>query len=308
MELHRREVVAGALTAIAGCTRLPAQQCSTEPLADGTAHRSFVDETGDGQEDAILYNDRITVQLNSRDRKGLTLISQAKRRKSRRIVNRVKVRPNSPVSRTKSTRPTFEATRSFNVGAWSEAGRYYDVDRHYRFAGEPFVVETRVSLFQNDPFVFIGLTLTNEGQSAIELDQDTGNVHDGQNLLDGIGFPKSDISTEGYRFYIPSDGTYSFAEQPDWKTFQHSRWATVFDDELAITCGLIRSATTPKMWLTENNHLDMLVNETLLTPAESISYLAFFGLHQGGEGSPARGRQTCCAARKRARSVTVPLQ
>lgn len=293
LALDRRALLAG-LVGIGGCAGRPLRpEVSPTPTVVGEpVSRTEVDLTGDGLADVRLANGDVYVQMNSERLASTAGAVAGGRVGGSNVVGAIATRPKTPTSRTESASPAHNATAEFGLVADGDPRGGYRLVRDYHLAGTPFRIAWRISVRAGVPAILARVRYTNLGSEPLELDQDAGDIHDGIGVFRSIGLVGREAESAGYRFAIGGGRSHTFADVPVWKTFPSGHRATVFDDEVGVTYGLLSASTASKMWIVVGGGgLDWQMNETVLGAAESLSYGAMIAVHDGGSEAPTIGRE-----------------
>lgn len=279
---------------------------STAPTPEGIVVAE--DLTGDGSTDVRLRNDRVFFELHRDDlaeQGSLQVSTRAGRGADRDLVGRISTAPKNPYTATESDVPSFRSLRAFEVTEDRERVGAYRVTRTYEYEhnGISLLIDWRARLHADDRFVVTELTLENVDSESVLVDQDPGDIHDGINLVNGIGLRGRSASDDEYRFHLAGLGTAAFSDHSRWTPFDGVEWATLFDSTDAVTVGFVDGTTPPEMWITEGSPTDrfsFLAGETELAAGESASYVLAFGFHAGGPDAPETGRRIFQRATERA--------
>jgi hypothetical protein len=176
-------------------------------------------------------------------------------------------------------------------------------------AGVPIVIEWQVHLATEQGILVLAVTVHNDGDQPIRIDQDRGDTHDGMQLVSRFGLrPPENRSTEppsrepmanqDWRYCLPHVGERYFDSQPLWKTHSNAGWAIVSSPEGGFTLVYLRGTTAPKMVVVNRGTLDYMVNEYRLSPDKAARYRVAIVPSTSGRPTPSDGRRIASHVRK----------
>lgn len=237
-----------------------------------------------------VSNETLSLRLDRTVLSNIVAFHTAGTRSSPDYLAPIRARPKTPVSQTESRTPDFHDVRTLDrIEQASVAG--YDLRRRYQLAGTPVTIAWRVLVPTGHHFVVLRLSITNTGDSPLELDQDEGDTHAGIQTFSRLRLPNRTRDDSEYRFAHPVAGINRFSKQPVWRTYPTTRWVSLFDDKAGATFGYVAGTTAPKMVVNGGSHLDFLVNETILAPDETIRYWQVVCLHPDATNHVRIGRR-----------------
>ena len=254
----------------------------TGPSGPGVETRDF---TGDGRTDVRVYNSETWLMLEGADRDTSRFASRLGRVNGASLGDAWDINPT-----TRSDGLTHRTTERVEPFSGS-SGAGYNVRRRYAIGDTTLQEETTVYLPSNSRTALVRVRLENVGSSAVLLDQDRSNIHDGIMIVRGT--PLNGPSGT-YRFHTTGSGAHRFGAVGTWDVFDLSGTqpnVTAYGDSDAISYGLIEGATGPRHAVTNGDppeRVDFMVRDTRLDPGETATYTLGVGAHAGGSNAPNR--------------------
>lgn len=291
---RRREVLKmgiGVVSSGAALTRVPS---ATAQQAGGEV---TVENTGDSQ--IRLSNGEVHVELREEHLEANlpTMASAAGPADGTDLTGPLDAVIKSPATSTTSPRPKFEQLEKFSIVRDEGDVAAYEVVRRHTVAGDsksdqqPIEVGYVVTLFAGAPYFVTRHHIQNVSNTELKLDQDSGDIHDGIQLLHNIQLNGRSGASE-YRFHVAGDGTHQFNSAGTWRPYPATDRVTVFDDTTAFTVGFLSGSSDPEMVITDQDpvdDLDYLVAEQTLAPGETRTYTTMQAVHGGGTSAPSTG-------------------
>jgi len=255
----------------------------TTPDGPGVEVRDF---TGDGSDDVRVHNSETWLMLEGEHRDTRVYASRLGRAGESSLGNNWDFRP------TTRDPDQFKHQSTDGVETFQDGdGAGYHVWRTWDVGGARFEEATTVYLPAGSRTALVRIRLTNESGSSVLLDQDQGNIHDGVMLTRGTVL--RDYGSD-YRFHATGSGTHQFANAGLWETFGFSgdpAVVTAFDDQNAISYGLVDGASGPRQVVTNGDPVargDMMVRQVRVSAGDTATYTLAVGAHDGGDGAPSR--------------------
>lgn len=237
---------------------------------------------------------RRSVQLQNRDLRAFfdgsstgglpQAVDQTVRLGTGDLTGQVAARPKNPYTFTRSDNPEFVELDDVGM-TFGYDFDWYNIDRTYNYPNNDQDVAINWEVFLPYPdgdFMMPVLEIENLSDERLRLDQDEGDIHDGLQLFTDAKMDRFIRDEDSYEFFIPGEGRRNFARR-GFPTYRGSNFITVFDEDNAVTYGLLEGDTDPEMTVDDGgDKLDYMVGEITLYPGETAEYETVVALHDGG--------------------------
>lgn len=239
-----------------------------------------------------LSNDDATVAFNEDDLDSDAYISSFKYRSTELFARSHDFRIFTPEDAAYNHDRTVDYRRN------QDGQESYTLVRQYANGDRLLELRHTVRLHDSEPVALVTTEVENVGSVPAVMENPPSSVHEGWRIS---RLPPLTNPTGLYRFHISGDGTYRFADQPQWQTFMPRGaypFVTHFDDKYASTTAYIDGDTDPQMAITESPYegVAFAVGGLTLQPGETIEYRTAVAGHDGGNDIPQRSETLVEAA------------